>query len=99
MTIFHKDFKLKPFWWDAYEPKPLPEISLPSDAPVVVVGAGYAGLNAATELARNGVEVLMIDAAEPGFGASTRNGGMVSGGVNVGKRYFTKAMSDEEAAP
>ena len=42
---------------------------------------------------------IVLDANEPGFGGSTRNGGMVSGGVNVGKRYMAKAMTDEEAAP
>lgn len=41
----------------------------------------------------------MLDANEPGFGGSTRNGGMVSGGVNVGKRYMAPAMTAEEAAP
>ncbi|MDE2383249.1 MAG: FAD-binding oxidoreductase [Alphaproteobacteria bacterium] len=99
MDIFHKDFKLKPFWWEDYTPQPMPELALPRDVPVAVVGAGYAGLSAALELARAGTEVLVLDAAEPGFGASTRSGGMVSGGVNVGKRYFTRAMSDAEAAP
>ncbi len=98
-SIFHSDFKLKPFWWEAHEPTALPELPLPKDVAVAIIGAGYAGLNAALELARNGTDVLVLDAAEPGFGASTRNGGMVSGGVNVGKRYFSKAMSDAEAAP
>ena len=72
---------------------------MPKAVPVAVIGAGYAGLSAALELARSGVEVLVLDAAEPGFGASTRNGGMVSGGVNVAKRYFSKPLSDAEAAP
>ena len=66
---------------------------------MVIVGAGYAGLNAAIELARHGVESLVLDAAEPGFGGSTRNGGMVSGGVNVGKRMLNRALSPEEAKP
>jgi glycine/D-amino acid oxidase-like deaminating enzyme len=66
---------------------------------VVVVGAGYAGLSAGLELARHGIEVLILDSAEPGFGASTRNGGMVSGGVNVGKRYMSKPMTAQQAAP
>ncbi|MBG1231937.1 NAD(P)/FAD-dependent oxidoreductase [Aestuariivirga litoralis] len=98
-NIFHSDFKLQPFWWEAYKPQSLPETALPKDVSVAVIGAGYAGLSAALELAKGGVDVLVLDAAEPGFGASTRSGGMVSGGVNVGKRYFTKAMSDEEAVP
>ncbi|MEP6827723.1 MAG: FAD-binding oxidoreductase [Aestuariivirga sp.] len=97
--IFHTDFKLTPFWWEAYQPQSLPELDLPKDVPVAVIGAGYAGLSAALELAHNGIEVLVLDAAEPGFGASTRNGGMVSGGVNVAKRYFSRPLSDAEAAP
>ncbi len=98
-TIFTKDFKARPFWWEAHEPKPLPEIALPKTARVVIIGAGYAGLNAALELHREGIEAIVLDANEPGFGGSSRNGGMVSGGVNVGKRYMAKALSDEEAAP
>ncbi len=98
-AIFHKDFKARPYWWEAHEPKPLPDITLPKEVRVVIVGAGYAGLSAALELNREGIEALVLDANEPGFGGSTRNGGMVSGGVNVGKRYVAKALSPEEAAP
>ncbi len=97
--IFHKDFKAAPYWWEEYRPQALPEIDLPSEVRVAIIGAGYAGLSAALELARAGVECLVLDAAEPGFGASTRSGGMVSGGVNVGKRYMSKPMSADEAAP
>ncbi len=97
--IFHKDFKAKPFWWEAHEPAALPEIALPRETRVVIVGAGYAGLSAGLELAALGLECLILDANEPGFGASSRNGGMVSGGVNVGKRYMSKPMPADEAAP
>lgn len=96
-SIFTSDFKSRPFWWEAYEPQPLPEMDLPRETEVVIVGAGYAGLSAALELRRNGVDCVVVDAAEPGFGGSTRNGGMVSGGVNVGKRYIAKALPAEEA--
>lgn len=99
LSIFHNDFKARPYWWDDYAPQSLAEIGLPEDIRVVIVGAGYAGLSAALELARQGVEVLVLDAAEPGFGASTRSGGMVSGGVNVGKRYISKPMNADEAVP
>jgi glycine/D-amino acid oxidase-like deaminating enzyme len=97
--IFHKDFKAQPFWWEAHKPSALPEIALPREARVVIVGAGYAGLSAALELTALGLECLVLDANEPGFGASSRNGGMVSGGVNVGKRYLSKPMPADEAAP
>jgi glycine/D-amino acid oxidase-like deaminating enzyme len=98
-SIFAKDFKPRPYWWDHHEPAPLPDIDLPKEARAVIIGAGYAGLNAALELHREGISCIVLDANEPGFGGSTRNGGMVSGGVNVGKRYMAKAMPDEEAAP
>jgi glycine/D-amino acid oxidase-like deaminating enzyme len=98
-NIFHREFKPRPFWWEAHEPKPLPEIELPDSTRVAIVGAGYAGLNAALELTKEGLECIVLDANEPGFGGSTRNGGIVSGGVNVGKRYLAKALSEAEAAP
>ena len=97
--IFSKDFKARPYWWEAHEPKPLPEIDLPRETRVAIIGAGYAGLNAALELKAQGLDCIVLDANEPGFGGSSRNGGMVSGGVNVGKRYMAKALSPEEAAP
>jgi glycine/D-amino acid oxidase-like deaminating enzyme len=98
-AIFHKDFKASPYWWEDYKPQALPEIALPKEIRVAVIGAGYTGLSAGLELSKQGVEVLILDAAEPGFGASTRNGGMVSGGVNVGKRYMSKPMTVGEASP
>jgi glycine/D-amino acid oxidase-like deaminating enzyme len=96
---FHKDFKAQPFWWEAYKPGALPEIALPRETRVVIVGAGYAGLSAALELTNLGLDCLVLDAHEPGFGASTRNGGMVSGSVNVSKRYMSKPMPADQAAP
>jgi glycine/D-amino acid oxidase-like deaminating enzyme len=98
-SLFAPGFKPRPYWWDHYEPTPLSDIDIPKSVAVVIIGAGYAGLNAALELHREGIGCLVLDANEPGFGGSTRNGGMVSGGVNVGKRYMAKAMSDDEAAP
>jgi glycine/D-amino acid oxidase-like deaminating enzyme len=98
-SIFAKDFKPKPYWWEAFQPTSLPQVDLPKSVPVVIVGAGYTGLNAALELSKYGIESLVLDAAEPGFGASTRNGGMVSGGVNVGKRMLNKALTADEARP
>jgi glycine/D-amino acid oxidase-like deaminating enzyme len=98
-SIFHPDFKAKPYWWEAHTPTALPPIDLPSRTDVIVVGAGYAGMNAALELSKHGIESLVLDAAEPGFGGSTRNGGLVSGGVNVGKRIINRALTPDEARP
>jgi glycine/D-amino acid oxidase-like deaminating enzyme len=97
--MFHSDFKARPFWWEAYAPEALAPVDLPKEARVAIVGAGYAGLSAALALHGAGLDAIILDANEPGFGASTRNGGMVSGGVNVGKRYLAKPMTPEVAAP
>lgn len=44
-------------------------------ASVIIIGAGVTGLSAAWWLAREGVDVLVIDAGLIGWGASGRNGG------------------------
>jgi glycine/D-amino acid oxidase-like deaminating enzyme len=96
-SIFHPDFKARPFWWEAYEPKAETLADVPSQARVAIIGAGYAGLAAALQLAKEGVDAVVLEAVQPGFGASTRNGGMVSGGVTVGKRYSGKEEPDRLA--
>lgn len=50
-------------------------------ADVLIVGAGYLGLSAALHLAQAGVDTVVLDAHEPGFGASGRNGGQVIPGL------------------
>lgn len=44
---------------------------------VLVIGAGFTGLSAALHLRRLGAEVMVVDAVEPGYGASGRNNGQV----------------------
>lgn len=80
--IYTEDFKETPYWWEAAEPEtnldPLPE-----RVDVVVVGSGYAGINAATHLARAGRSVVVLDSDRIGSGCSTRSGGMVSSGQKL----------------
>lgn len=65
-------------WHDDADPPVLePERALPAEVDVVVIGAGYCGLAAARELAARGRRVLVLEREPLGFGASTRNGGMV----------------------
>src|SRR5574337_268641 len=47
------------------------------DADIVVIGAGLAGASAALHLAERGVSVVVLEAAQPGNGASGRNAGHV----------------------
>ena len=48
---------------------------------VAIVGGGFTGLSAALHLAQAGTDVVVIDAHEPGWGASGRNGGQVNPGL------------------
>jgi glycine/D-amino acid oxidase-like deaminating enzyme len=74
---------LPPSLWAATA-RPAPETP-PLDASrttdVAIVGAGYSGLCAALQLRQSGVTVVVLEAGEPGWGASGRNGGQVIPGL------------------
>lgn len=84
-AIFHPDFKARPYWWDAIAMDQDPPTEVPARADVVIVGGGLTGLNCAIELGRGGAHAVVLEAEALGFGASTRNGGGVSGGNSIGK--------------
>jgi glycine/D-amino acid oxidase-like deaminating enzyme len=98
--MLHRDFNPAPYWWEAYRPQALDLVEVPREVRVAIVGAGYAGLSTALELAKHGIDCVVLEANEPGYGASTRNGGAVSGGVNIGKSFSGKTtdISGERAA-
>jgi glycine/D-amino acid oxidase-like deaminating enzyme len=93
--ILHPDFRPLPYWWEAYRPAAGDLADVPVAARVAIVGAGYAGLSTALELAKQGLDAVVFEANELGFGASTRNGGAVSGGVNIGKSFSGRTLSVE----
>ncbi len=69
--------KTDPFWWDAARPEPT-HLALPDAlSDVLIIGGGYTGLSAALTLAKRGQSVTVLEAEMPGFGASSRNGGMI----------------------
>lgn len=50
-------------------------------ADVAVIGGGFTGLSTALHLAERGAKVVLLEAEEPGWGASGRNGGQVNPGL------------------
>jgi glycine/D-amino acid oxidase-like deaminating enzyme len=58
--------------------------ALPQTADVAVIGAGFTGLSAARTLAKKGAKVAVLEAESIGWGASSRNGGMVLTGMKLG---------------
>jgi len=64
----------------------LPEASardIPDTVDVAIVGGGFCGLSAARSLAKRGVNVALFEAETFGWGASSRNGGMVLTGMKL----------------
>jgi glycine/D-amino acid oxidase-like deaminating enzyme len=58
--------------------------SLPETTDVAVIGAGFTGLSATRILAKKGARVVVLEAETIGWGASSRNGGMVLTGLKLG---------------
>ena len=80
-------------------PAAAPRGAWPSDAFVhtVIVGGGFAGLNTALGLAERGIQAVVLEQNQIGFGASGRNGGFVFGGYSLGESALIKALGAELA--
>src|SRR5215470_7644802 len=77
--------KEKPYWLDTTSiPAPEAPVPLPEVVDLAVIGAGFTGLSAALALARRGAKVAVLEAQTFGWGASSRNGGMVLTGLKKG---------------
>jgi glycine/D-amino acid oxidase-like deaminating enzyme len=90
-------FKTTPWWWEAAEPAPQEPAPLPEETEVAIIGGGYTGLSAALTLARLGLGATVIEAERIGFGASSRNGGMVSGALKIAKQDLAATLGAERA--
>ncbi len=75
---------LTPYWWEAAPLSESAEHAIPETCDVAIVGAGYTGLSAARVLAAAGLSVHIFDKQRVGEGASSRNGGILSGNLRIG---------------
>ena len=70
---------------------------LPDNVDVVIIGGGFTGLSAARTLAKQGVRAAVLEANTIGWGASSRNGGMVLTGLKLGMQTVMKKYGRELA--
>ncbi len=96
-SIFTPDVKMTPYWWDTSPLSQAGEVPLPAKADVVVVGAGYTGLNAALQIARGGRSVVVCDAEAAGWGCSSRNGGQISTSVKPDLATLSRRHGEDVA--
>jgi glycine/D-amino acid oxidase-like deaminating enzyme len=68
---------------------------LPDRVDVAVIGAGFTGLSAARTLAIRGANVAVLEAETIGWGASSRNGGMVLTGLKLGVNHLISKYGRE----
>jgi glycine/D-amino acid oxidase-like deaminating enzyme len=79
MTMDSANVRWPESLWAAVTPAgpQLPQLAGEVTADVIVIGAGFTGLSSALHLREAGVDVAIVEAAEPGWGASGRNNGQV----------------------
>ena len=83
MDITERTIYLENFWLNTVDiPRPAPR-DFPQQADAAIIGAGFTGLSAARTLAKSGASVAVFDAQTVGWGASSRNGGMVLTGLKL----------------
>lgn len=81
-------------WQEQVSRPEVPVVDLPGHVDVLVVGAGYCGLGAAAAAAGAGAAVLAVDKEPLGWGASSRNGGMVIPELKAGPEKLAKKYGE-----
>lgn len=87
-------------WWrDTAPPADQPQLDGDHSTEVAIIGGGFTGLNAALALAQSDVAVTVIDAEQPGWGASGRNGGFCClGGSKLSGSLMARRFGADQRA-
>ena len=83
------------YWLDTVTMPAGTPVQPPPRVDVAVVGAGYTGLSAARMLAKKGLRVVVFERETIGWGASSRNGGMVLTGMKLGVETLARRYGME----
>jgi len=62
---------------------PTPPLDVDKTVSVAIIGGGFAGLSTALHLAGQGTDAIVLEANEPGWGASGNNGGQLNPGLKL----------------
>src|SRR5713101_7168535 len=89
------EFTESNYWQTTASMPQASEGDLPAHADVLVIGAGYTGLSAARTLVKLGAKVAVLEANSIGWGASSRNGGMVLTGMKLSAEVLAKRYGME----
>ena len=96
-SLFADNYKNTPYWWDRTPRPTIKEIPLPKETDVLVIGSGYTGLCTAIQTCRNGLDTVVLDAQDAGWGGSSRNGGQVSPNIKPSFQELSRKYGEEPA--
>ena len=96
-SLFAENYKNTPYWWDRTPRPTIKEIPLPKETEVLVIGSGYTGLCTAIQTCRNGLDTVILDAQDAGWGGSSRNGGQVSPNIKPSFQDLSRKYGEETA--
>ncbi len=83
--VTHTPLALRPSLYADTAVPPIAAPALDSDrnVSVAIIGGGFAGLSTALHLAEQGTEAIVLEAQQPGWGASGNNGGQLNPGLKL----------------
>lgn len=101
MITTHSNHPLPPSLWasTAIPAVPTPPLVDNIHVDVLIIGAGYTGLSTALHLAESGTNVCVLEANEPGWGASGRNGGQVNPTLKHDPDELCSLLGEAKAEP
>jgi glycine/D-amino acid oxidase-like deaminating enzyme len=85
MMVMHNPRGLppSPYVETAIPPVPTPALDVDRTVSVAIIGGGFAGLSTALHLAEQGIDAIVLETKEPGWGASGNNGGQLNPGLKL----------------